>query len=116
MYIEELLLIVVVVVGIYLYRSYQGKNVGKFFSSTITDVYDKFAPYSFKKVREKTKELGQEYTARQYLIQLVAIGGFTGVVTYLYFYNLTISIIYIFISSFIFSLYLYSIYFLFFTC
>ena len=101
MYIEELLLIIVVVVGIYLYRSYQGQNVSKFFSSSFMNVYDKFAPYSFKKVREKTKELGQEYTARQYMIQLVAIGGFTGVVTYLYFYNLTISIIYIFISSFI---------------
>lgn len=101
MHIEELLFIIVVVVGIYLYRSYQGQNVGKFFSSSFMNVYDKFAPYSFKKVREKTKELGQEYTARQYLIQLVAIGGFTGVVTYLYFYNLTISIIYIIISSFI---------------
>ena len=101
MYIEELLLIIVVVVGIFLYRSYQGKNVGKFFSSSFMNIYDRFAPYSFKKVREKTKELGQEYTPRQYLIQLVVIGGFTGVVTYLYFYNLTISLVYIFISSFI---------------
>jgi len=57
-------------------------------------MYDKFAPYSFKVVREKTKQLGQEYTPRQYAIQITVFAGFASIVTYLYFYNLIVSIIY----------------------
>ena len=59
-------------------------------------MYDRFAPYSFKVVREKTKELGQEYTAKQYTVQVVTMSIFAGVVTYLYFYNLVICLFYIF--------------------
>lgn len=95
MYLEELIFLIVLVVAIALYRNYKGQNVGKFITSQVQSMYDKFAPYSFKVVREKTKELGQEYTARQYLIQVIVMAGFTGVVSYLYFYNLFISLIYI---------------------
>ncbi len=98
MYIEELLFILIVVVGIYLYRNYKGQNVGKYVLSQAQVIYDKFAPYSFKVVHEKTKELGQEYTPRQYMIQVMVIAGFTAVVTYLYFYNLVISIVYVLIA------------------
>ncbi len=98
MYIEELLFIVLLVIGIYLYRNYKGQNVGKYVVSQVQVMYDKFAPYSFKVVREKTKELGQEYTPRQYMIQVIVISGFTAVVTYLYFYNLVISVVYVLIS------------------
>ena len=101
MYFEELLFIVISVFGIYLFRLYQGQNIGKFLTDTVGSMYEKFAPYSFKAVREKTKELGQEYTANQYLIQLIAIGGFTAVITYLYFYNLAVTVFYVIISSFI---------------
>ncbi len=94
MYLEELIFIIFVVLVIFLYRNYKGQNVGKFITSQAKGMYDKFAPYSFKVVREKTKELGQEYTPRQYLIQVVVIAVFTGVVSYLYFYNLFISLIY----------------------
>ena len=98
MHIEELLFITVVVFGLYFYRSKKDQNIGKFFQNNFQGLYDKFAPYSYKAVREKTKELGQEYTPRQYTIQVIAIGGFTAVVTYLYFYNLLISIVYVFLS------------------
>lgn len=94
MYIEELFIIVVFAIAIYLYRNYKGENVGKYVTNQVQGMYDRFAPYSFKTVREKTKELGQEYTPRQYLIQVILIGGFAGVVSYLYFYNLVISIVY----------------------
>ncbi len=98
MYIEELLFIVLLVIGIYLYRNYKGENIGKYVVSQAQVMYDRFAPYSFKVVREKTKELGQEYTPRQYMIQILVISGFTAIVTYLYFYNLVISIVYVLIS------------------
>ena len=94
MYIEELIFLLVLVVVIVLYRNYKGQNVGKFITSQVQGVYDKFAPYSFKIVREKTKELGQEYTPRQYLIQVIIMGAFAALVSYLYFYNLFISLVY----------------------
>lgn len=98
MYIEELLFIFIVIVLLYLYRNYQGENVGKYMLSQVTTLYDKFAPYSFKVVREKTKQLGQEYTVRQYTVQIAVISGFTAVISYLYFYNLVITIVYVLIS------------------
>ena len=94
MYIEELFIIIVFVIAIYLYRNYRGENVGKYVLNQLQGMYDRFAPYSFKVVREKTKQLGQEYTARQYAIQVALFASFASVVTYLYFYNLIISIIY----------------------
>ena len=83
---------------ILLYRNYKGQNVSKYITEQVQAIYDKFAPYSFKVVREKTKQLGQEYTPRQYLIQVLILGGFAGIVTYMYFYNLIVSIIYILIA------------------
>ena len=94
MYIEELLIIIGFVVAIYLYRNYKGDNVGKYVLGQVQGMYDKFAPYSFKVVREKTKQLGQEYTPRQYTIQVTIFASFAAIVTYLYFYNLIISIVY----------------------
>ena len=98
MYIEELFIIVIFVLAIYLYRNYKGENVGKYVVNQIQGMYDKFAPYSFKVVREKTKQLGQEYTPRQYAIQVTLFASFAAVVTYLYFYNLIISIVYALIA------------------
>lgn len=98
MFIEELFTIVVFVLAIYLYRNYKGENVGKYVTTQVQDMYNKFAPYSFKTVREKTKELGQEYTVKQYTMQVAIIAGFAGVVSYLYFYNLIVTIIYMIVS------------------
>ena len=66
MYLEELLIIIIIAVAVVMYRNYQGQNVGKYITSQVQVIYDKFAPYSFKMVRDKTKELGQEYKLRQY--------------------------------------------------
>ena len=95
MFLEELVFLFILVAVLLLYRNYKGQNIGKFITSQVQGVYDKFAPYSFQVVREKTKELGQEYTARQYMIQIIVMASFTGVVSYLYFYNLFISLVYI---------------------
>ncbi len=57
-------------------------------------VYDRFSPYSFKMVREKAKELGQEYTTRQYAFQVVALGGVAGILGYFYFYSIIWGIVY----------------------
>ena len=63
-----------IIVYVVLYR----KNKGEKFSSYVTEqvgaLYDKYAPYSFKEVRSKVKELGQEYTTKQYALQVAIFG------------------------------------------
>ena len=63
----ELPILLFIAIFVIIYRMNTGDNVYKFFVEQVSGVYNKYAPYSFKVVREKTKELGQEYTARQYL-------------------------------------------------
>ena len=58
------------------------------------DVYNKYAPYSFKVVREKAKELGQEYTTRQYATQIAFLGGFAALIGYFYFYSIIWAAVY----------------------
>ena len=94
MYFEELFIIGAFVFFIYLYRNYKGENVGKYVVDQAQSMYDRFSPYSFKVVREKTKQLGQDYTPRQYALQVAVFASFAAVISYLYFYNLIISIAY----------------------
>lgn len=90
-----LFLLLAIAIFIILYRNYKGQNIYKYIVHQAGSLYDKYAPYSFKVVREKTKELGQEYTARQYLVQIVTFSVFAGVVSYIYFYNLLVCLFYI---------------------
>ena len=89
------LVVLAIAIFIVLYRNNSNSNnVYKFINKKIGVIYDKYAPYSFKVVREKVKELGQEYTPRQYAIQVVVFAVSAAVVTYLYFYNIVVSLIY----------------------
>lgn len=92
--IIELVILLLIAIFIILYRKNPGENVYKFFTTSISGVYDKVAPYSYKLVREKAKELGQEYSSRQYLSQILMFGGFAGAVAYLYFYSIIWCVIY----------------------
>ena len=88
------LICTLIVVFIIIYRSANGENVYKYVSDKTSFIYEKVAPYSFKTIREKVKELGQEYTTRQYIIEIVGFATVAGVISFLYFYNLLISVIY----------------------
>jgi hypothetical protein len=94
----ELLLILVIVIFIILYRRNKGESAYKFISDQIEDIYDKFAPYSFKKIREKVKELGLDYTSKQYTTQIILFAGGAFIVSYLYFYSIVVSIFYVVLS------------------
>ena len=96
--LTELFILLAIVAFIYIYRQEPGENAYRFFSDKFLSIYNKYAPYSFKMVREKAKELGQEYTPRQYLIQIVIISGFTAILSFLYFRSLLVTIIYVAIS------------------
>ena len=91
----ELIILLLIAAFIMFYRLYRGQNVYKFITQQVGVAYDKFAPYSFKMVREKTKQLGKEYTAKQYTTQVVLFTILAGAISYMYFYNLIITIIYV---------------------
>ena len=89
-------LFIMLVIGIFVvsYRQQNGENVYKFIANNIKNIYNKYAPYSFKEVRAKSKELGQEYTPKQYATQIVIFAAAAGGISYLYFYNILIAILY----------------------
>ena len=78
-----------------LYYMKKGDSLYKFVIDGANVVYDRYAPYSFKTIREKVKDLGQNYTIKDYTIQLVLFGGGAAIVSYLYFYNIFVSIVYV---------------------
>lgn len=90
----EAILIIFIFILMVTYRSHSGENFSKFFVNQVGTVYERYAPYSFKEVRKKTIELGQEYTIRQYVFQISMFAGGAGIIGYLYFYNLLIVLIY----------------------
>ena len=94
----EIIIIGIIIIFIVSYRTKQGESVYKFISEQAVNTYRKIEPYSFKMMREKVKELGLEYTPRQYLFQILAFAGLAGGISYLYFYNIFISVIYIIIA------------------
>lgn len=94
----EIILLTLIFVFLVTYRSNTGENFSKFFISSAGKVYEKYAPYTFKEIRKKTIELKQEYTVKQYIIQIFLFAGGAGVIGYLYFYSLVIVIIYALIA------------------
>ena len=88
------LIVAAILIFIIIYRSANGENVYKYVSEKTSFIYEKVAPYSFKTIRDKVKELGQEYTTRQYTIQIIGFAAVAAVITYLYFYSLITSVIY----------------------
>ena len=92
--LPELLIMIGIAVFVIIYRNNKdGKSYKEVFKAA-ENIYDKYAPYSFKVVREKTKELGQEYTAKQYLLQVILLGGFAALIGYFYFYSIIWSVVY----------------------
>ena len=94
----ELILWLIIAIFVLAYRYNTGDNVYKFFADTVANVYNTYAPYSYKEVKEKTKELGYEYTPRQYLVQVILLGGFAGIVSFIYFYSILITAVYVSIA------------------
>ena len=90
----EIILIGLIIIFIISYRTKKGESVYKFISEQAVNAYRKIEPYSFKTMREKVKELGLEYTPRQYIFQILLFAVLAGGISYLYFYNLAITIVY----------------------
>ena len=90
----ELIILLAITVFVIIYRKNTGDNAYDFFVKEIGNLYDRYAPYTFKTVREKSVELGEEFTPREYVIQVVIFGIAGAGVAYLYFYNIIWAIFY----------------------
>ena len=89
------IIISIIILFIFVYRINRGESVYKYVLNKTSAVYEKYAPYSFKVVREKVKELGQEFTPRQYFIQIAIFSVGAAIISYLYFYSLIWCIVYV---------------------
>jgi len=94
----EFVLIGIILIFIVTYRNSSGDGIYKFIKEQASSIYDSYAPYSYKVMREKIKELGLEYSKKQYIMQALIFAAVAGAVGYLYFYNIVIAIIYAVIS------------------
>lgn len=92
------IIVSILIIFIIIYRSSVGEQTYQYVSNQGKRLYSKVAPYTYKEIRKKIKELKQDYTIQQYIGQVLifALGG--GIITYLYFYNLIVSIIYALIA------------------
>lgn len=97
MYIE-IFVVIAIIIFLIIYRKNTGDSSYKFITKSMSNTYNKYAPYSFKVVREKAKELGQEYTSREYTAQVALFGIAAAFVSYLYFYSIIWSIVYALIA------------------
>ena len=85
----ELVILMAIALFVIIYRRNDGsESFYTFMKSQFGIVYQKYAPYSFQTISAKMKELKQEYTMKDYMIQIVVLGGLAGGIAYLYFYSL----------------------------
>ncbi len=90
----ELVILLAIAIFVLAYRYNTGDNVYKFFADTVSGIYNTYAPYSYREVKQKTKELGYEYTPRQYATQVALFGGVAGGLTFLYLYSIPVAVVY----------------------
>ena len=88
------IIVAILIIFIIIYRSGMGEQTYKFVNVHGNRLYSKVAPYTYKEIRKKIKDLGQDYTTQQYIGQVILFAVAGGGITYLYFYNLIVSIIY----------------------
>ena len=69
----EFILLMALTIFLIIYRLNDGESAYKFVTKQVTNVYNKYAPYSFKSVNEKVSKLGLAYSAKQYTTQLILI-------------------------------------------
>ena len=92
--IESILAAVIIGFGILFYFKKGDTTMSQFVVDQTINVYEKYAPYSFKQIRNKVKSMGQEYTVKEYIIQIAIFAGVAFAITYIYFYNIVVSLIY----------------------
>lgn len=84
----------IILLFVVVYRNSNGQKLYSYITKKTDFIYKKVAPYSYQEMREKIKALGQDYTPQQYITQIIMFAGGASLITYFYFYNIVICIIY----------------------
>lgn len=92
------IIVAALLIFLIIYRSNAGEQTYKFVKVQTGKLYSKVSPYTYKEIRKKIKELNQDYTVKQYILQVVIFAAGGGIITYLYFYSIVTSIIYALIA------------------
>ncbi len=91
----ELVILIAIALFVIIYRKNEGsESFYAFLKSQFGLIYEKYAPYSFQTISAKMKDLKQEYTMKDYMLQIVIFGGLAGGISYLYFYSIIMVAIY----------------------
>ena len=102
-FLVELTLISLIIIFVWGYRSSRnsegGESVTKFLFNGFQNIYNRYAPYSYQEVQNKAKELGYDYSTREYVGQIVLFGGGATAIAYLYFYNIPLALLYGFVAT-----------------
>ena len=93
-----LVVLMLLALFILFYRQSTSENSYKFIIQQTKDLYERISPYSYKKISEKVKALGLEYSTKEYISQMIMFGGGAAVISYLYFYSIIISTIYVILA------------------
>jgi hypothetical protein len=92
--LESIVALLIIGFGVLFYFKQGDTSMHKYVVDQALNAYDRIAPYSFRQIREKVKSMGQEYTPKQYLVQIGVFAAMAFGISYLYFYNIVISIMY----------------------
>lgn len=95
--IESIIALVIFAFGVLFYFKRGDTSMHDYVKDQFSSVYDRYAPYSFKQIRDKVKEMGQEYSKKEYLAQIIIFSAIAFGISYLYFYNMMVSLIYVLI-------------------
>ena len=97
---DFLIFVIIAFIALFIitYRSKKGETLYKYVTAQLEVVYEKIAPYSYKEMRKKVRDLKADYTPRQYITQVILFAGVAGGISYLYFYSIIWSIIYALIA------------------
>ena len=92
----ELLIMLIIAIVVMVYRMQSGTDgsIIKTLANNIKDIYNKYAPYSYQDVKEKSKALGQDYSVKEYMTQIALIGGLGAAIGFFYFWSIIYAIIY----------------------
>ena len=83
----ELVLLLLIAIFAIAYRSSQNQTVAgttKYLSGQAKDLYERIAPFSYKQMRSKIKDLGEDFTPKQFARQILLFAGLASVHIYIF--------------------------------
>ena len=93
--IESIIAVLILSFGVLFYFKKGDTSMHDYVIGQASVIYNRYAPYSFREIREKVKGMGQEYSKKEYAAQALIFAGVAFGISYLYFYNMIVSIVYV---------------------